>query len=458
MSSAEDLGPPERTSATLRRVSSVRTVALQHLSPQLPVRTLQVVVSEGPDCGQRVTAEGDRLTVGTAPGNDLRLSDETVSGYHLELTWTEQGIVVVDHHSTNGTRVGAARIERAVIDPDTELAIGRTRIRVAPSDRAFVDLHPESALGELRGTSPVMRRLMAYVKRIGPSSAPVLIHGESGTGKELVAHALHEASTRRDQPFVTVDCGALVPTLVASELFGHERGAFTGADRVHLGAFEQAHGGTVFLDEVGELSPDLQVHLLGVLERRRIRRVGGSQDVPIDVRVISATHRDLRSEVNGGAFRLDLYYRLAVVCLAVPRLCERPDDVPLLIEHFLRECGYDGPVERYFPSAALRRLEDHAWPGNVRELRNLVEATLAMGEPMTPVDGKPALPKPPRPGIPVDLDLPYKEARSLLLDEFEKRYLTRLLDRTQGGMLAAAREARIARSHLFELLRKCGLR
>src|SRR5262249_43794023 len=283
--------------------------------------------------------------------------------------------------------------------------------------------------------TPVMRRLLLSIERAAQSDAAVLLIGESGTGKEVIARALHDLGPRAKKPFVTVDCGALSPTLVASELFGHERGAFTGADRQHIGAFERASGGTLFLDEIGELPGALQANLLGVLERRRFRRLGGKQEISVDVRIVSATHRDLRAEVNSGTFRLDLYYRLAVVVMKVPPLRERADDVPLLVEHFLRECGHDGPVGALISPAAMHALMHHHWPGNVRELRNLIEATVAMGE-APPLDGGPAAPAG-RAGV---ADLPYKEARAQVLHDFEASYLRALLERTQGNVSQAPRE------------------
>jgi DNA-binding NtrC family response regulator len=224
-----------------------------------------------------------------------------------------------------------------------------------------------------------MRKLVAEVESVAQSEVSVLLVGESGTGKELVARALHDLGPRRNGPFVTVDGAALVPTLFASELFGHERGAFTGADRRHAGAFERARGGTLFLDEIGELPSIVQGGLLGALERRVFRPVGSPTEIGVDVRVVAATHRDLRSAVNTGAFRLDLYYRLAVMTLDLPPLRARAGDVPMLVEHFVREAGYDGPIEQLFPAEVLAELAAHAWPGNVRELRNFVERTLIVG-------------------------------------------------------------------------------
>jgi DNA-binding NtrC family response regulator len=307
-----------------------------------------------------------------------------------------------------------------------------------------------------------MRRLFADIERIASSEASALVIGESGTGKELVARALHERGNRAAKPFVTVDCGSLSPTLVASELFGHERGAFTGADRQHVGAFEQAAGGTIFLDEIGELPAALQANLLGVLERRRFKRLGGRNEIAVDVRVVSATHRDLRAAVNAGTFRLDLFYRLAVVTLEIPPLRERREDVPLLVAHLLRECGHDGPVEALVPTASMLEWMAHAWPGNVRELRNVVEATVAMGRPPSLATSSLAPPPMPSQALsfadPALLVQPYKDARASVLSSFEATYLKELFQRAAGNVSRAAREAHIDRSHLIELLKRHGIR
>ncbi len=422
----------------------------------IPVQSVEATVIEGPDAGKQASAKSEKLTVGSARDNDLQLSDETVSRYHLELWGTAEGVRVNDPGSTNGTWVGAVRVQSGVVPPSSILKLGKTTLRLGHGEPLTLALHKEQMLAGLRGQSPLMRRLMAQLQRAAGRDASVLLVGESGTGKELCARALHDLGPRRDRPFVTLDCGALSPALVASELFGHEKGAFTGADRAHAGAFAEADGGTLFLDEIGELPPALQTTMLGVLERGRYRRVGGRSEIAVDVRVVSATNRDLRAEVNAGSFRLDLYYRLAVVCLSVPPLREHPEDVPLLVEHFLRECGHDGAVEEVVAPATLESWMQHRWPGNVRELRNLVEATLAMGEP-------PELADSPRPagGDLVDpfealLPLGYKQARAKLLYEFEERYLASLLTRADGNVSKAAREARMDRSHLIDLLSRHG--
>jgi DNA-binding NtrC family response regulator len=420
----------------------------------LPVRTLRVDVIEGPDTGASHVSAGDRLAVGTATGNDLVLTDDTVSRYHLELARAKTGVGVTDCGSTNGTFANGVGIALGTVPPGTVLHLGKTKLRVGDGERRMLALHAGDALAGLRGRSPAMRLVMAKVERAAASDVSVLVVGESGTGKEVVARGLHDLGRRAAQPFVAVDCGALSPALVASELFGHERGAFTGADRQHVGAFERAHGGTLFLDEIGELPAALQASLLGALERRTIRRVGGTADIAIDVRVVGATNRDLRAEVNSGAFRLDLYYRLAVVTLALPPLRDRPEDIELLVAHFLREAGHTGAISDVFAPATMRALAGHRWPGNVRELRNLVEATLAMGEP-PPLDAAPGETVDPIARV---LELGYRDARQRLLHDFEAQYLAALLERNDGNISRAARAAGMDRSHLAEMLSRHKLR
>jgi DNA-binding NtrC family response regulator len=421
---------------------------LRHGATSVPVRTIHVEVTEGPDAGLRVT--NDALSIGSAEGSTLRLSDPSVSRFHVELRAGATGVSVTDHASTNGTFAGSVRIERAVVAPGTLLRLGGTTLRVGDAAPQQVEVHGENVLGGVIGGSAAMRRLMAQVGKAAASDVSALVKGESGTGKELIARALHDLGPRRAGPLITVDCGSISPTLIASELFGHEKGSFTGADRQHIGAFEAASGGTIFLDEIGELQPAVQATLLGVLERRKLRRIGGRTEIAVDVRVVSATHRDLRAEVNAGTFRLDLFYRLAVVTLAIPPLRERPEDIPLLVEHFLRDSGFEGPVESLISPAAMAALQKLRFAGNVRELRNLIEAAVAMNEPPD-VGGPPA---PRSAAVPTDLALPYKEARAQVLDTFEAQYLDALLERAGGNVSQAARIAKMTRSHLSELLAK----
>lgn len=426
--------------------------------PRLPVRTLAVDVISGPDQGAHGEAQDELLTIGTAGTNDFVLTDPTVSGFHLELACSPTGVTVTDLSSTNGTWLGTCRLQRATIVPGTTLRLGTTEVKVVDGSGAVVEVFEADHLDDLLGTNPIMRRLMAQIERVARATVPVLILGESGTGKELVARAIHNRSPRSKGPFVTVDCGALAPTLVASELFGHERGAFTGAERQHVGAFERANGGTLFLDEVGELPADLQPQLLGALERRRFRRVGGRDEISVDVRVVSATNRDLRAEVNDGSFRMDLYFRLAVVVLRLPALRERLDDLPLLVAHFLRQSGHDGAIANVVSERTMQQLRTHRWPGNVRELRNWVEATLALGE--APELFQQALRSCSTSlgGIEGLLSLPYKEARNAVLDQFERSYLTQLLNSSKNNVAQASRLARMDRSYLIKLLQKHGMR
>jgi DNA-binding NtrC family response regulator len=419
----------------------------------VPVRGVFAEVIDGPDRG--ASCGGDEVAVGTAEHSGLRLSDQAVSRFHLELRPSDRGITVIDHGSTNGTWIGAVRIERAVVPPGTVVRIGASAIQVGETPPLQVEVHGSDMLGELVGRTAVMRRLMARVDKAAQSDVSVLVTGESGTGKELVARALHDLGPRRNGPLITVDCGSLPATLVASELFGHEKGAFTGADRTHIGAFEAAAGGTVFLDEIGELQPAVQATLLGVLERRRMRRLGSRTETPVDVRVVAATHRDLRSEVNGGTFRLDLFYRLAVVNITIPPLRERAEDIPRLVEHFLRDAGWTQPMSSLISPVVMEGLCRHRFAGNVRELRNLVEAAVAMGE-AQPLESHPLPATSDSSGetVAVDFSLAYKDARTRLLDEFEARYVAALMVRSQGNVSAAARLARMTRSHLNDLIGK----
>ncbi|MBN2362368.1 MAG: sigma 54-dependent Fis family transcriptional regulator [Deltaproteobacteria bacterium] len=426
---------------------------------RMRVRAIHLEVVRGPDRGAVFDSQRERVAIGTAPGNDLVLTDPTVSRYHLELERQANRIVVRDLGSTNGTAIGPVLLENqsASLAAGAVLDLGQTGLQLGDGGVVLLELGVGDTLHDIRGRSTEMKRLMATVQRLAEKDVAVMVLGESGTGKELIARAMHQCGPRASQPLVTIDCGALAPALFASELFGHERGAFTGADRRYQGAFERAHGGTLFLDEVGELSAEHQVALLGALERRRIRRVGGQEEIPVDVRVISATHRDLRAQVNAGAFRLDLYYRLAVVLLAIPPLCKHAADIPLLIEHFLRESGFTGPVAEVFSEKEMSELQSHSWPGNVRELRNLVEARLAVGREVRVTPAATAMRDRGLDGsdlVASVLDRGYREARGAVLNEFEQRYLTHLLERSGGNVRQAARVAGMDRSYLIDLLRR----
>jgi DNA-binding NtrC family response regulator len=417
----------------------------------LPIRAIEVRAIDGPNRGLALTSERDRISIGSAEGNDVRLSDPTVSRFHLALSRDGDRVVVQDLGSTNGTRIGPVVLENthAAVKPDVVLELGDTKLELRNGAVVMVDRGPSEFFGFVT-RAPVMRRLLASIERVAKTEVSVLLLGESGTGKGRIAEGIHRASERGEGPFEIVDCAAIPPSLFASALFGHERGAFTGAEQRRAGAFERAKGGTVFLDEIGELPADMQSTLLGALERKKARPLGSEREIDLDARVISASSRDLRTAVNHGAFRLDLFYRIAVVAFDVPPLRERRDDVAAIAETFLEEAGFDGALEDVFPGRELDRLVQHHWPGNVRELRNVVLGTLALGHApeLGRVAGKTA---------PAELR-PYREARRAVLDEFERSYLTNLLERAGGNVREAARQAKMDRNYLSDLLRRHDIR
>jgi DNA-binding NtrC family response regulator len=418
------------------------------------LRRLRLRVEEGPDAGAAVEPDdGASVSVGTAADNALVVADPLVSRYHLELRRTDGGVEVVDLGSRNGTWVGGLRIERGVVPPGTRLRAGDTTLTVedAGSSVAPAGNDPPRPPG-LIGDSEAIREVARLVHRLARVDSSVLIQGETGVGKEVVARAIHEASPRRDHELVVVDCGSMPATLVASLLFGHEKGAFTGADQRRVGAFERAARGTVLLDEIGELPLEVQPALLGVLERRSFTRVGGAQSIATDVRVLAATHRDLRAEVNASRFRADLYYRLAVARIVIPPLRDRPEDVEPLVRHFVERLT--GVPDHGVLADVLDALRAHPWSGNVRELRNVVESALVMGE----VELGDQKSSPAATSSDADAIAPYRDARARALHRFEAEYLRALIDGADGNASEAARRAKMDRPYLLTLLRKHGLR
>ena len=430
--------------------------------------SLLVELVEGPDVGLRYEcAEARPLTLGAADDNDVVLRDPQASRYHLELSRTPEGVHVQDLGSLNGTWFAGARVHSAVVTPGplARLRLGQSVLRVldgAVLDDAAGASNRGAAVPAIEGLVYVggaMTEVAAAVHRLGASRVTCLIRGETGTGKEVVARAIHRLGVRADGPFEVVDCGSLPATLVASEFFGHERGAFTGADRQRIGAFERAHGGTVFLDEIGELPLAVQPALLGVLERRQFKRLGGETPIDVDVRVICATHRDLRRAVNDGSFRADLYYRLAVGRLMLPALRERVEDIEPLVAAFVRELTGE-PGATVFGPATLEALRKHPWKGNVRELRNVVESALALGRVhlARTDDGEARAPLGEAALSSSEGALPYRDARQAMIERFERSYLEPLIERCEGNASKAAREADMDRNYLVSLLRKHGLR
>jgi DNA-binding NtrC family response regulator len=348
--------------------------------------------------------------------------------------------------------------------------VGTVQIKITPfEERIEILPSDKDTLGELVGGSLRMREIYGLIERIAPTDATVLIEGETGTGKDLLARTIHALSRRGKSPFVVVDCGAVAGNLIESELFGHEKGAFTGASSMRQGAFELAgtSGGTLFLDELGELPVDLQPKLLRVIEQREIRRVGGNRTIKVDIRVIAATKQDLAREVQRGKFREDLYFRLSVVPIRMPPLRERREDLPRLIQSFLTRMGPEGAA-RTVDETTMASLLAHDWPGNVRELRNVLErgAYLSGAQPVRLI----SLPGRPEAGVgggqgsaapavapgttEFDPDLSYRGQKERWENEFEKRYLTWLIARAQGNISRAAREADMDRKYLHKLLKK----
>src|SRR5688572_21523238 len=403
---------------------------------------LRLVVVRGVDRRKSLDVRGEEITLGTSPSADLILTDATVSRSHAVLRATPAGYLLVDLESTNGTWIGERRIVSAYVAVKDTFQVGDTSLRLeATRDAVELPLSATARFGELIGASVAARRLFAQLEQLAATDATVLIEGETGTGKDAIADALHEQGARARGPFVIFDCGAVAPHLLESELFGHEKGAFTGAATARSGLFEDAHGGTLFIDEIGELPKELQPKLLRALEQRQVRRVGSTQPHSFDVRVIAATHRDLKREVNRGTFREDLYYRLNVVHVRVPPLRERLDDIPLLCERFWQECA---PDRGSAPAALIELFRSHAWPGNVRELRNRVERAATMGMPREITGARTRRPS-------------YGEAKAEALEAFERGFLSELLARAKGNVSQAAREAQMDRMFLRKLLQRRGL-
>jgi len=411
-------------------------------------------VVEGPDRALVREVPGSQFTVGTSTKNDLVLADPTVSRHHLRVDCSN-GILVQDLDSRNGTYLGDLQLCEALVPLGARLRLGRTVLCFRdPASESEDTLRPLPEMPSLIGRSHAMQVVARSIRKLADSSAAVLLHGETGTGKELVARAIHQVGPRSSGPFIAVDSGALSTTLMASRLFGHEPGAFTGADSRREGALELARGGTLFLGEVGDLPPAIQPALLGVLERKTFRRLGGREDIHADVRVISATRRELHSGAADETFRADLYLRLAEVTLHLPALRERMEDLDPLVTHFVRELA--GPEAPPFSDSLMVALRSHEWKGNVRELRNVIENVLTMGSAnLDPLSGPGRAPLPPRTSATV---LPYRVARSEAVAAFEHHYVGNLIKLSNGNASQAARVAGMDRPYLLALLRKHGLR
>ena len=427
----------------------------------VPVRRFRLNVVTGADEGLRYAAAGERTLIGTDASADVRLSDPTVSRTHAELVLSGGRVLIRDLDSRNGTMVNGVSVLAAHLTSGCRIRLGRTELAFDASRRATSEIvaadREHDRFGALVGKAPRMREMFNVLEHAAACDVTVLIHGETGTGKDLAASAIHEASARRDGPWIVVDCGAIAPTLLESELFGHERGAFTGADKPRAGVFESASGGTIFLDEIGELPLDLQPKLLRVLEQREVRRVGASHVTPVDVRVLAATNRDLAEEVKAGRFRADLYYRLMVTEVVMPPLRERREDLPLLVRAILEQLGATAQGEALFavPEFMLE-IYKHAWPGNGRELRNYLERCVALQQYVAPTLLKHA--DKDIDENPIDVAVPLKELRERWVEKFEKQYLAEILRANGNNVTVSARAAGLNRAHFHRLLARHGLR
>jgi transcriptional regulator with GAF, ATPase, and Fis domain len=477
MARSEDFGEHDVTRAK-------HANPLTSLAPAAAVELvrLQVVVERvaGADAAQTLVFDGDVCRIGSHASNDLVLEDKTISRFHCRITREGNAWRITDAGSKNGTRVDGVKVLAAELEKESVLVLGESSIRVTPVSRGHVSrIAVPAQFGGIVGQSAVMQRLFAVLERVAASEIDVLIHGENGTGKELVATELVQRSRRAEGPVVVVDCSAISPNLVESELFGHVRGAFTGADREREGAFEAADGGTLFLDEIGELPLELQPKLLRALEAREVRRVGQTKMKHIDVRVIAATNRDLEREVNRGRFREDLYYRLAKVSVRVPPLRDRTDDIPMLVNNFLGTLGARNAA-KLFSAAVIEEMQQHDWPGNVRELRNYIERSVVLddvpppsrrsgtmrahGAPLRsdsdPPNGEARLEprsEPPR-DVAMSTDVPFRIAKESAIATFERSYLGPLIERCNGNVSQAARAAKMDRMYLHQLAQKHGFK
>ena len=357
---------------------SVLTSRMAHAGPSVRLTrgTLMLVAEGGPP--RSIALDRGSITLGSDAGVDFRIEGRGVSRKHAEVAVVDGQFLLRDLGSTNGTFLNGSKIREAYLRSGDSVQIGNCLLKFEPrQEEVRIPPSAAEAFGPLYGKSAGMRQVFGLLERVAASESTLLITGETGTGKDGVARAVHEASGRKAGPFVVFDCSAVSPDLMAAELFGHTEGAFTGAVKKREGAFQSAEAGTIFLDEIGELPLDLQPKLLRVLEAREVRPLGSSKAVPVDVRVLAATHRDLALMVAQGKFREDLFYRLAVVRLELPALRTRTEDLPGLIRAVCaRLPGRGAPVE--VTPAALARLAQHSWPGNVRELRNVLERSLAV--------------------------------------------------------------------------------
>lgn len=452
---------------TLRLMSDTFRV-VESQPDQIPA--LRVMIVAGPDAGKSYEIDRPSVIVGRGETADVRLSDKSVSEFHMEMAPKGQGILFSDCGSRNGVRVAGVLVERGIAPPGCVLTLGMTSVRIELAREFSLPMSHSTSFGLLIGLTPVMQKLYAQLEKLASIELSVLIEGETGTGKEVAARALHSASRRSKGSFVVLDCTTLQKDLAPSQLFGHERGAFTGAADRRIGVFEAAHDGVLFLDEVGELPLELQPMLLRALQEREIVPVGNTRPKKVNVRILSATHRNLRAMVNAGSFREDLYYRLVQDTVTMPALRHRKEDIGLLVEHFLSRLPQSVPA-RGIQEDALTTLSMREFPGNVRELQHVVErlAWLADGPMIRLADlaserrqsgeskrllDAPVPIAPEASGEQLSSVPPYKFAKQAAIESFERNYLLQLIKRTGNNLLRAACHAGLQRHSLRDLLKK----
>jgi len=427
------------------------------------VKKSKLLIINGTLQGEEFMIDKDIFTIGSGPHNDLVLQDSTVSRRHCELQLMSDGYSIRDFGSTNGTLINGVRVTEAFLNQGTQVQLGNTKVVFCPVQQTrMFEFSQKEEFGSLLGKSIPMRRVFHLAERYAPTDATMLVEGETGTGKEVLAEEIHRHSPRKNKPFIIIDCASLAKDIIESELFGHTKGAFTGATSDRTGAFEHADGGTVFLDEIGNLSPELQPKLLRVIEKKEVKRIGMNRLTSINVRIISATNRKLESEVNAGRFREDLYFRLSVVHIELPPLRLRKEDIPMLTMKFLREFHGDKALDHVVNfKKTMDAFANYDWPGNVRELRNLIEMA-CYGAP-GPVDLSTFLylnktkAGENRIGQEFGTDRPFKIVKGKVIAEFEKNYIQDILTRNEGNISKASREAGIERAYLQRLIKKHGL-
>lgn len=450
-------------------VEVLTTVFSDNRAVSRKLRKSKLIVNDGPDKGKELLIAKEKITVGRGKINDLVLTDKAISGCHYEIISTEKGYLLRDLDSTNGTFYGDCRVKEIYLTHGVVFTAGQTKFKFTPlKDSVDIPLSAKNRFDMVIGGSIKMREIFATLEKIAPTDLTILLSGETGTGKDIIARSIHKMSRRAQGNIVIQDCSAIPKDLTESILFGHEKGSFTGATSQHVGSFEQANNGSIFLDEIGELPLDLQPKLLRVLENRQIRKVGGLKEIDIDVRIIAATNRDLRELINKGQFREDLYYRLSVIHIEIPPLRDRKEDIPALVQLFLNQISdnWFNKEQRTFrvTPEAMDKLMSYAWPGNVRELKNVVERAvyLASGDVLTPDDFKLQLGC----NTPVNfnyninqdiLALSFKDAKQAVLDQFEITYLKELIKRNNSNITHSSKQAGLTRYHLRELLKHHGL-